>query len=77
MRKIVGRALRGMLLFLNNYGHTLLGLTGSVWRAERHTGAGENEGLGATYDKRKWAEAYYDTPETAALERINGDTFRT
>ncbi|MGH8762924.1 MAG: hypothetical protein ACREUR_06780 [Nitrosospira sp.] len=77
MRKIVGRTLPDMLLFLNNYGHTLISLIGSARRAERRAGASENEGLGATYDKRKWMEAYYDTPETAALERINRDTFHT
>lgn len=77
MRKIVGRALPDMLLFLNNYGHILISLIGSARRAERRAGASENEGLGATYDKRKWIEAYYDMPDTAALERINGDTFHT
>lgn len=36
----------------------------------RPTASSENEGLGAPYDRRKWMEAYYGKPDTAA-GRVN------
>lgn len=86
MPKIIQRTLSGTLSVLRNHRDALISLAESArsWgrvhpsyqklspASARDAASSEGEGLGAAYDKRKWVEAYYGTPDKAAPVRIKG-----
>ena len=76
MRKIIGRATSRTFLYLRDCVGTFISFSGSARLCPLYLklsqashlriadASPEQEGLGATYDKRKWNESYYGKPRS-------------
>ena len=76
MRKIIGRATSWAFLYFRNHVSTFTGFSESARLYPLYLklsqashlriadASPEQEGLGATYDKRKWNESYYGKPRS-------------
>ena len=76
MRKIIRRATSWAFLYFRNHVRTFISFSGSARLCPLYLKLSqashlriadaypEQEGLGATYDKRKWNESYYGKPRS-------------